>query len=280
MKLDDLSFLRNIQNEMPIFESNKATLPHSFSQRFPKHIPDESAKIQNKFLNDNLGKIEDAQKSNLLSKNFISWFLRQNYRHLEHGILNHDGFFNGIKNKLLYGHLDNILGCGLILGNMNTGAYRHVGCIVGADITMGDTSNHSAVGTTIIHFCSPTSGSTGTIGECYNRIAQNYFNSTGNSKLACYDNGSTNPNALIGGETTSQALDSTFTWRNVTEFELTTTKIWLAFQCDNASNDVYYNSAGIGLRRQQTHTYANAFPNPATPSNNDGVVMNLKIGHT
>lgn len=49
-----------------------------------------------------------------IAKHFNQYKLKQNL----------SNFQSNLKNNLLYGHKNNLLNCGLMLGNMNTGAYR------------------------------------------------------------------------------------------------------------------------------------------------------------
>jgi len=94
MKLDDIPILiRDIKNEMPAHYDNTAKIPYSYSQGLPKNVMKLSHKVQNKFLNSHHAKIEEADHCNILTKNFKVWYLNQNLRHSQSGILNHDGFF-------------------------------------------------------------------------------------------------------------------------------------------------------------------------------------------
>ena len=94
MKLDDIPFLiRDIKKEMPRHTKQQIVIPHSHSQ-FPKNAMELSHHVQNKFLNNHQAKIEEANHLNLLSKNFKRWYLHQNLKHSQSGILNHDSFFN------------------------------------------------------------------------------------------------------------------------------------------------------------------------------------------
>lgn len=279
--LDQIADLWASLPQMPHHTSSHAIIPHPYGN-FPRDAMEYSARIDNKFLNDNLAIVEEIayrDKSNPIPK----WFRDYQIRYFaSHGILAHDCFFTSrLRDGWRKGFSPDFREIREIgRAGSTRGYFVNFGKVNGADIVMGDTSSHANVGITNIFYCSPTSGSTGVVGEYYNQIALNCFNSTGNMKLACYDEGSTNPNNKIGGETSSVALDSAFTWRAVSEFALTTTKIWLAFQCDNASNSLYYTYPGPGLRRSESHTYANAFPSPATPSAMDSLVINMKIGHS
>ena len=95
MNLEDMTFLmRDIKREMPIHTTNRAIIPHPYWQGLPKNAMTLSHSVQNKFLNNHQAKIEEANHSNLLSKNFKKWYLNQNLKHSQSGILNHDSFFN------------------------------------------------------------------------------------------------------------------------------------------------------------------------------------------
>jgi len=95
MKPDDIPFLiRDIKKEMPTHTKNQIVIPYSYSQGLPKNAMELSHSVQNKFLNNYQAKIEEANYSNLLSKNFNKWYLNQNLKHSQSGILNHDSFFN------------------------------------------------------------------------------------------------------------------------------------------------------------------------------------------
>lgn len=71
-------------------------------------------------------------------KIFDQYKIRQNF-------LN---FKNNLKNNLLYGHKNNLLNCGLMMGNMNTGAYREIGLLPDLEFdfssAMGWTTSDSA----------------------------------------------------------------------------------------------------------------------------------------
>jgi hypothetical protein len=92
MKLDDIPFLiRDIKKEMPFHTDNTIRIPYTFKS-LPKKLMEESHKVDNKFLNNHLGEIEEAVNKKLMDK--ISFINQQIKYHGKSGILNHDSFFN------------------------------------------------------------------------------------------------------------------------------------------------------------------------------------------
>ena len=82
---DDIPFLiRDIKNEMSFHTDNAGKIPYSF-KAMPKSFMGESHKVDNKFLNNHLGEIEEAVDKKLMEKN--SFIYQQVNYHKESGIL-------------------------------------------------------------------------------------------------------------------------------------------------------------------------------------------------
>jgi hypothetical protein len=119
---------------------------------------------------------------------------------------------------------------------------------------------------------------TATIGEYYDRAQINVNSAAGNERLGVY-NTATNPDVLKA-ETGSIASANGLNWRSLTEFAIDTTQMWLAFQVDNASNNLFYTNTGnTADKRLQTQAYG-AFPNPFVQASQDQDTVNGKIGHS
>ena len=269
MDFSDLpSIIRNIDNEMSLHSENYAKVPYSFSQKMPKSLMDLSHKNQNKFLNNHLAEIEEAHHCKILSPKILNWFLRQNRKyHFESGILNHDGFFK--KHPATYHKPGMDISDVAFLASLNVSAN-------GVDLEGGNSDNHGTVFGNSIEITRVSTA--GVIGAKYDRLAVNIFNAVGNERLACYDEDTALPDNLLA-EVGSTASANGFNWRTVTEYELTTTGVWVGGQYSSGSNDTFY-----GLIRAAENKYHNqafgAFPDPFGSIDGNNVERNYKCGHS
>ena len=145
-----------------------------------------------------------------------------------------------------------------------------------ATIEIGDTSNSGFSALTEI-----SANSLVTVdGECYDQLASNSNASAGNINMAIYfDNGVGVPEDFQI-DTGSVASDTSFTFQSVTETFFSGTENWFGFMQNNASNQLFFDTAGSGIRRRDlTFTYP-TFEDPF--NNNDGAnqILNVKVGHT
>ena len=156
------------------------------------------------------------------------------------------------------------------------------GCVGGSDLeTYGATGGYG--NTSAVYFVIMRSDATdGTIGQCYNQVAFDANNTTGNIRLGAYsDDGSGDPDALYA-ETASISQMDDYSWQSLTEFELTTVRTYMAFQksSDSACRE-YEDTGSLGFEQwHKSYTYG-AFPQPAewTIYNAAGSLRRQKIGY-
>jgi len=271
LNISDMPYIiRDIKNEMPLHSDNSVVIPYTYKQ-LPKNIMDESHKVDNKFLNNHLGKIEEAVDKKLINKN--SFVNQQINYHGKSGILNHDNFF----------HAD--LATGTPISNDNfhhsnfvINSYTEAGCVAGDDLetfASGGIYANRASNSLCIY---ATSGTDGTTDECYDQIAFDSNNTTGNIRLGAYNDDS-GPDDLYAS-TGSIANTADYAFKSLTEFTLTTDKTWLAYLKSAASQGKQKSDASFE-RFFKTFTY-DTLPNPAgTGYTTTGTeICRLKIGHS
>ena len=86
-KYDIPDLLDRVKHLMPFHSETKVSVPHSYEMRFPKDLMEESHKVQNKFLNDSLGEIEEAYNKNILPSQFKTWFSHQIHNYQIHKLI-------------------------------------------------------------------------------------------------------------------------------------------------------------------------------------------------
>jgi hypothetical protein len=261
-KYDIPDLLDRVKHLMPFHSETKVSVPHSYEMRLPKHLMEESHKVQNKFLNDSLGEIEEADNKNILPSQFKTWFSHQihNY-HGKSGIFNHDNWVNTIKSFAPPPH---VLSCGFLIN-----PFRHTPVTVYEDVNgdllhtgEGSTSHGNFGGTSINCFRVPDDD--WTWGHKYNQMALHSYDAE-TFKLAVYETDSDQPNDLLSAETEHTCTANTFTLFSRTEFALNNSAPWLTF-FTNGNNNIFYQ--GGGDRSTLVATYADAFPDPITTTNN------------
>lgn len=276
MKLADVEFLvKDIQREMPVVTDRFMKIKTGYVKP-PKNLQDVLERIDNKFLNNYEHKIEELEykfPKNNISLQFAKYQLG---RFSKFGILNHDGFFNKLRNTVLYGHKDSILGCGMILGNMNTGAYR------GSDpngIELQTTSTETAFGgsNNAGYIFASQTPATGTIGKLYDRIAI-HTNITQSCYVACYDSTPSDRLAVTGS--VSYTADD-YILQSVTEFAITETSVWIsAVGNSNSSNPYKGDDTTTSKLLVKNTTYTSpSDPFPASPSTGNPTVQG-KTNHS
>ena len=276
MNISDIPFLiRDIQREMPFHTNNKVVIPSTY-KNLPEQPMEESHKVDNKFLNNHLGEIEEAVDKKLLNK--IPFIQQQKKYHEKSGILNHDNFF----------HCD--LATGTPISNDNfrhsqfmINSYTEAGaCTPGDDLetfgAVGGYGNTSAQYFVLMR----TPGTDGVIGECYDQVTIDSNNTTGNIRMGAYDDNSNDPNVMYAQTGSVSQMDD-YSWVAITEFELTSVRTWLAFQKDQDSS-MREGEATAYERWHKTYTYG-AFPEPAGTgyiecTTSVCAINRMKIGHT
>ena len=260
----DVPFLINdINNQMPYHSDNFAKIPNEFGI-IPKNLMNESHKRQNSFLNDNLCYIEESISKNLLTKQFVYWFLRQNKKyHYSADILSHDSIFNSNISSLES------------IGNSNIQSVSGGGSspVNGPDLEAGGTTIHQVQSASFIYSILLPSAN---VTDLYDRLALNAFSGGANYILGAYDDSSNLPNNLLAS-TASMVLASGFNWKTVTEFQIATVRTYCAFQVSNSSQSIYQNSASTNsLDGNVFGSLTDPFVESATSTD----TPNVKMGHT
>jgi len=243
--------IRDIKNEMPYHTNNTAKIPYTYKS-LPKNIMEESHKKDNKFLNNHLGKIEEAVDKKLMNKN--SFVNQQIKYHGKSGILNHDNFFHGD------------LATGTPISNDN---FHHSNFVVnpyivatpgsyGAELDTTDTGTGGQAANQI--FCSKT-GSDGVAGELYNRIAYRNasIDGSGDMVLGVYSQVSSVPASLTATTASNISMSAPdYSWQSLTEFALETNEVWLVVNRETGG------TSGEGSTAQQYKDLTfGAIPDPA-----------------
>jgi len=283
--LNDLEFsklLQTIKEDMPLITDKTFNVKRTFSQGMPKNLSEYTTKINNEFLNNNLAIIEEIKHRD--SKHWIpKWFKEyQNKIYGDSEILNKDNFFKAHLHDSFFEIRYDSYGLpkntryNLVLGNMNS-PVSYSGKVNGAELNTPANNTHGGGFNTLITAQKTTNG---VVGQWYDRIAVNCFNSTGNVRVGCYNDSGALPNTLYA-ESGSNAADSAYTWRTVTEFQLTSVATWASFMCDNASTDIYFTS-GLALTEVEWDTGASygAFPSPFNNDAQNSQGVEQKVGHT
>ena len=277
MIADDIPYLINdINKQMPFHSDNIATIPRTFKP-LPKKLMEESHKVDNKFLNNHLGEIEEAVHKKLLNK--IPFIQQQKKYHEKSGILNHDNFF----------HAD--LATGTPISNDNfkhsqfmLNSFLSAGACTGGDeletFTTGGYGNFSHV-----YLVTCNSDTTvGVIGECYDQFAVDCSSCNDNIRLGSYSDDSGDPDVLYA-QTASIPMTCDYAYKSLDEFTLTSTKTWLTISVES-DNTILEGGERVGDERwSQTQDYE-AFPDPATSISwsskitSEAQLRRMKLGHS
>ena len=261
---------------MPFHSNDTATIPYTFKS-LPKKLMEESNKVDNKFLNNHLGEIEEAVDKKLLNK--IPFIKQQKKYHESSGVLNHDNFFH----------------CDLATGTpISNDGFRHSqfminsyteagGCTPGEELEMfGNLGGYGNRADNTVDL-SYTPAMDGVIGECYDQIAVDCDNTTDNIILGAYDFGGTNPDNLLS-ETASLPRTADYAYRSLPEFELTTVEVWLGYVSEAYDKlreyEVLSGGDHVASIPSQSYPYG-PLPDPSglTGTHNKDVIR-LKINHT
>lgn len=280
-ELNNLSKI--IDKELPLYSENKLKIPYSY-QQLPKNPLEVGARKDELFLNKYghvFEEINHRDKKNPL----VNWFKHYQIINFgKHGILKGDTYFprDGFRKHLSPNYTEvreigslpwsgGMLGFGGIPVNRTSGS--------DIEIATGAASSSSITPENLLIMSDQASNTTGV---WYDRIAYKSRTGSTNMRLGVYsDSGSTEPVNLLA-ETGSCAISSpTYTWQSVTEFELTTAKVWFAFVIDAGTFGGYYTITSAN-RRYKALTYG-AMTNPSgspTGYTSDAYIDTSKIGHS
>lgn len=255
---------------MPLHHDRGAKIKNSYSQGFPKDLMEFSSKVDNKFLNDNLHTIEEMEyRQKGITDDFKNY---QNKYYDDRVILNHDLYFkheNKVYARVSGAQPLNIMNTGFI-GSLNNQ-------VNGADLFTDQTgSDQSGFGGYVYIGWLDA----GTIGEFYDQSAVSYISGVaGNYRHGVYDQQSSVPTNLMA-DSGSLTVQTGYTFEPFTEFALTVSQNYQAFQVDN--NTVQYNRRLYGTAHNAYDTQAyGTFPDPSGYDvTNYTVNIVGKIGHS
>ena len=254
----DISFLLDdINSNMPKITDNTATVKRSFSQGMPKNLSDYMSKVNDKFLDNTLGNIEDFSLK-LTNDDLTQWF--KEYQNRYFGAMIRDSFLK-INEDKTFGTINHYRPLSIF-----SAAFIAPKKIKGATLERSVADRNNANSDTIV--C--TSLPTGTAGEFYDQLAVKtgtVGSYTGNIRLGLYDDVAGTPTNLSveTGSLTAPASANDYTNQAVTEFALPTTTSWFAHNQSTAgwSYRDDSNSLGAGTRKYKAWTFG-AFQNPTT----------------
>jgi len=264
----DLPYIaKDMDNEMPKHTDDIVKIPRSYSPP-PKNLMDESTKVNNKFLNNHQGEIEETYYKFKMDKNpFVAY---QNKYYGNKDILNHDNFY----------HAD--LATGTPIGIDNHQHYPFIINPFRFAIAGGDDleTNDGSSGATGFGSIVSSQRVTGTVGELYNQIS--VYTPTSNSYmyLSVYDDSSDSPNNL-DASTGSVAPFTDYSWKSVfAEWDLATTTTWVTMQPNiDGITQTRYVAGASNNRKYQTRAYSSpADPFGSTTDNLNAAQM--KIGYS
>jgi len=271
MIADDIPFIiKDIKNKMPFHNDIIGKIPYTFKP-MPKSFMEESHKVDNKFLNNHLGEIEEAVDKKLMDK---TPFINQQIKyHEKSGILNHDNFF----------HCD--LATGTPISNDN---FRHSPFLVNPYIISTPCTHGSEVA--VDGSPSTTNRSLDTLygykitgaeaGKCYDEIAQK-TNGTpaGSGRFGMYVDNSGEPDALLIDLGTF-AHTSGYTYHVGAEWTQDgTSNVWVS-HISNDFDNVFVEMTG-GYRRYKSSAGFGALPDPFTAGySSDTYPAQMKISHS
>lgn len=281
--------------EMPIFTSKTASVPYKFG-KFPKNLIDEAIRINEKFLDKWQSIIEEYfPKPNLdlfiqyQNKYFTNRYNSDNWKEslfkkctcktkqqlnkiiLEFMINNNNSFlaksiFPTIYNSAHMG-LQNLAFVGIVTPS---------GCTPGAELETNTSTTPSDAGADVVHAQSVT----GTVDECYDQIAISTDTAVGDLDVGAFDdNGSAVPEDLLT-QSSSFTPGADYNFNAVTEYTLTTTKLWLAFNNSSASWKGFIGASADGRPEDTGVTQGTAWPDPFVEAQDSTTPFRMKTNHT
>ena len=238
---------------------------------------DESHRVDNKYLNNHLGEIEDAIQSKLLSMEFVTWFLNQHKKyHYESGILNHDGFFS-MDPYGIFGFDRKIFN---ILSLRDLAFIGTISKSIGPDLRELNTETTSTAG--FNGQIRVTRMELGTVNDLYDEVAFKTADTPGNCRLGCYDDNAVSPDNLLA-ETAAIPVPTPsgqFNKQSVTEFSIPQTQTWGAVQVTDALLDIHLDvGAPSGDGKNKSFTFG-AFQDPVTGLANDTLPLGFLLSHS
>lgn len=272
MNLGDIPFIiKDIQNEMPQHTENKAKIPIGYTKP-PKNFMDESARLDNKFLNNHQAEIEELA-FRFPEYNLPKWMREYQRKYfLNYGILNHDGFYNEFgdpKGTFYKLSLSDLALIGVVGSGGNIGS------------TIETTTSTTAFGgSNNLGWLLASREAGGVIDDLYNQIAA-HVNLTTSYFIVCYDNtGAFAPNNRQGvtGDISYTADD--YILKSVTEFSLATTEVWMASIPNSNSANPWKGSTTGGDHELKNSGYVQP-ADPFPSGGSTGVLDNrMKIAHS
>jgi len=274
----DIPFLfKSIDNEMPLLTNDSVKVKNNYDMGMPKDLERYCEKVDDKFLNNHLATIEEFD-SKFPNNDLVQWFKDYQNRYFSANIP-HDNFLknNGMGRTLHYQAMG-IKDIGF-LGISRTP--KVLGTVVETAAT--DDDGTGAGGTL---YCNKLLSAV-TLNAYFDQIAPKMYNGSntaGNNRLGCYaDNGSTQPGALlVDSGSVARGANNTYTFNTVTEFQATTTTLWLAVTSDATGTNVYgvlLSAGGVNKAYEKTFTYA-ALPNPFGSTTTQAHKYRMKISHS
>jgi hypothetical protein len=159
------------------------------------------------------------------------------------------------------------------IGRQHNNSFISFGHVNGAEIVVGGATSTSSGDQNLLI---GTSGTGGTVGQYYDRIAVDFtVAGGGNINLGLYDDNS-NPNNKLSQTGTLTNNDTSFTYKTMTEAALTTTTIWLAFVYDTSSTE---HVTAVSSARYVSFSYNATLPSPFS-STTGTTQRHMKITHS
>ena len=244
---------------MPVHTENTGKIPSTY-ESLPKNFMDKSHKVDNKFLNNHLGEIEEAVDKKLMDKN--SFIHQQVKYHKESGILNHDNFF----------HCDLATGTPISNdkfhhSNFLIDPYRATTpCLDGVEVQVAGSDSGTLIAANTLYAAKIIAAQAD---RCYDSIAISVDTASGENYMGNYTDNGGDPDALIAS-TGSIAMASGYTYKPVTEWTQDgTTNVWCGYIVNNATANIENLNYDFPPRnfRRYTGTVTYELPDPFNPTN-------------
>ena len=277
--------LKIIKNDMPLHTDKTAKIKRTQYQRFPKSLMEESIKVNNKFLNNNLAIIEEINYKD--SKHWIPKAFQeyQNNIYKDKEILNHDNFFKAKLHDSFFKYQDEY-GMPKNTHYMKGNSIQNVGFLgsltskaLGATLETGDTSVYSTFAS---HWYA--TGVTGAVANTfYDQVALNIFNKSTSTlyRMAVYSNSSSLPDTLYNQTASTTYPTSGYTFIPlIAEIEITQTVLWIAQQTNGGGNAYMKTDTGTYREAYYASQAYNTFTSPWTNAGREDSLWNVKIAHT
>lgn len=254
---------------MPIFTIDTAKIKRSYSQGMPKNFKEYGDKVNEKFLDNHLGTVEDFSLK--YPNNELTQWLK-NYQ---------NRYFNSVLLKDSFLKIDEDGNFGTVrnyrpMSVMNVGFLGSLtNKVNGATLTVGGTGLSADLSGTIW-----AGLATGVIGEYYDRAGVSVnTDSTGNIRTAAYQDSVDPANMTLYQESASTATSGTgFNDLALTEFSLLTTSVWIAMQVSSTTDTINYN---VLFTRRIFNQAFGVFPNPLSGyTQSSSGLPNMRLSHS